>query len=63
MTNPPKQPRAIGQQFEYARRTAKHTRQRMAAGTDGSVTTRGYIPNKPKRQILPAAKSDGDVWL
>ena len=28
---------------------ARFSRQRQAAGTDGSVTTLGYVPNKPRR--------------
>lgn len=48
MTTPPKEPRAIGGQFNYARRFARYARQRLATGTNGSVTTMGYIPPRTK---------------
>ncbi len=51
MTNPPKQPSAVGIQFDYARKTQAWAQQRGAAGQNGSMTTKGFVPNRVKPQI------------
>lgn len=65
MTTPPKDPSAIGGQYEHVRRTARYNRQRMAGnGAGGSLTTLGFIPARPKRQLGGGSGTvNKQVWL
>ena len=57
MTNPPKQPSAPGVQFDYARKTQAWAQQRGAAGQNGSMTTKGFVPNRVKPQLAAPGTS------
>ncbi len=55
MLQPPRQPSRTGGAYEHIRQTSAHTQQRGSAMTGGMTTTKGFIPNRPKPQLLSAS--------
>jgi hypothetical protein len=58
MLRGPKQPSSPGRLNDHARQTASHVQQRGAAGAGGSMTTKGWIPNRPRPVIARGGTSD-----
>lgn len=52
MLRGPRQPSAPGKINDHARQTYEFIRQRGAAGAGGSMTTKGFLPNRPRPVIV-----------
>lgn len=63
MIPPPKQPSKPGGIYEYLRQTAQHNQQRGAAMYGGMTTTKGFIPNRTKRQVSSRSAPQKATWL
>lgn len=58
MLRGPRQPSSPGRINEHARQTAAHIQQRGVAGFGGAMTTKGFLPNRPKQIIQRGTTSE-----